>query len=305
MASISKTAADVIILGGRPAGLSAALALSRVLRTSILFDSEEYRNAPAAEMHTIIGFDGVPPAQFRATARREIKHYAKTTFVKHKVSKVEWMPNGFMVDGKPEWTSRKLIIASGSSDIIPEVPGAPESSLGKAHLSLRVLPRSRSRRQSGALWGAPTPHNLPFFSITSNLTLLLHGAAVPEPLQSVYDHFTENNNPVIAPRVSHIKERNNGAGGVTVHFEDGQLPSADKQAAPFAAQLGLELDERNNIVVTAPFNATSVPGVFASGDSATMMKSVGQAMMMGVLNAGGAVYELMNEDLGRVQVCTE
>jgi thioredoxin reductase len=158
-------------------------------------------------------------------------------------------------------------------------------------------------------------HNLPFFSITSNLTLLLHGAAVPEPLQSVYGHFTENNNPVIAPRVSHIEERNNGAGGVTVHFDDGQLPSAEfdfivmhppsKQAAPFAAQLGLELDERNDIVVAAPFNATSVPGVFASGDSATMMKSVGQAMMMGVLNAGGAVYELMNEDLGRVQVCTE
>jgi thioredoxin reductase len=58
-------------------------------------------------------------------------------------------------------------------------------------------------------------------------------------------------------------------------------------------------------MVTDPFNATSVPGVFASGDSATMMKSVGQAMMMGVLNAGGAVYELMNEDLGRIQVCTE
>lgn len=149
--------------------------------------------------------------------------------------------------------------------------------------------------------------NIPFFAVTSQLTLLLNGAPVPEALQPVYDNFTGNENPVISPAVSQIEERS-GTPGVIVRFKDGQPPAEfdfivmgtpSKQAAPFAEQLGLELDERNDIVVKGPFGATSAPGVFASGDSATMMKSVTQAMVTGSLNAVGAVFDLVNEDLGR------
>ena len=65
-----------------------------------------------------------------------------------------------------------------------------------------------------------------------------------------------------------------------------------EQAAPFAEQPGLEVDD---IVVKGISNATGAPG-----DSATCMKSAGQTMLMGAYNAGDAVFELVNQDLGRV-----
>ena len=49
---------DVAIVGGGPGGLAASMSLSRVARTSILFDSQDYRNAKTRYMHDILGQDG-------------------------------------------------------------------------------------------------------------------------------------------------------------------------------------------------------------------------------------------------------
>lgn len=49
---------DAIIVGGGPAGLSAASGLARVRRNVLLIDSGDYRNAPTRHMHDVIGFDG-------------------------------------------------------------------------------------------------------------------------------------------------------------------------------------------------------------------------------------------------------
>lgn len=55
---ILNTDYDVIVIGGGPAGLSAVSALCRVGRRVIMFDSQEYRNAPTRNMHDVIGNDG-------------------------------------------------------------------------------------------------------------------------------------------------------------------------------------------------------------------------------------------------------
>lgn len=71
-----------------------------------------------------------------------------------------------------------------------------------------------------------------------------------------------------------------------------------EQAAPFAAQLGLETTDMNGgeaIVTYGPMNMTSVNGVFAAGDAASGMRAVVQAMQMGVLAGTGMVGQLQKE----------
>jgi flavin-dependent dehydrogenase len=54
---------DVVVIGGGPAGLQAALTLARVHREVLMVDSGAYRNDPAAQMHNVITHDGTPPAE--------------------------------------------------------------------------------------------------------------------------------------------------------------------------------------------------------------------------------------------------
>jgi thioredoxin reductase len=66
---------DVVVVGGGPAGLSAAVALTRSRRTVLVVDSGEPRNAPAAQVHNYLGREGIPPGDLLAAGRAELAGY--------------------------------------------------------------------------------------------------------------------------------------------------------------------------------------------------------------------------------------
>ena len=66
---------DVLILGGGPAGLQAALTLGRAQRKALVLDAGPPRNARAVEVHNFLTRDGTPPATLRALAREELARY--------------------------------------------------------------------------------------------------------------------------------------------------------------------------------------------------------------------------------------
>src|ERR1700759_5364927 len=66
---------DVIVIGGGPAGLSGAVALGRSLRSVLVIDSGEPRNAPAEGIHNYLTRDGASPASFLAAGREEGRRY--------------------------------------------------------------------------------------------------------------------------------------------------------------------------------------------------------------------------------------
>src|SRR3954464_13750915 len=66
---------DVAVVGGGPAGLSAALVLGRARRRVVVIDAGRPRNAPAAHMQGFLSPDGMAPGELLARGRAEIAAY--------------------------------------------------------------------------------------------------------------------------------------------------------------------------------------------------------------------------------------
>ncbi|KAL3490614.1 hypothetical protein BJX62DRAFT_137110 [Aspergillus germanicus] len=124
---------DVVIVGGGPAGLAASMSLSRVARTSLLYDSQEYRNEQTRYMHDVLGQDGQVPLKFRSAVRQQIEeHYPSYSFWatrKTKVIAIVPLAKGFRVydDKGGVVTSKRVILATGITDVLPNKQGFAEA----------------------------------------------------------------------------------------------------------------------------------------------------------------------------------
>jgi thioredoxin reductase len=115
---------DVIVVGGGAAGLSAALVLGRARRRVAVIDSGKPRNAPAAHMHGYLSRDGMSPAALLERGREEAGGYG-VEFASDAVVSVE---AGFSVQlaGGDTIEARRLLIATGATDVLPEISGVNE-----------------------------------------------------------------------------------------------------------------------------------------------------------------------------------
>lgn len=117
---------DVIIIGAGAAGLAAAQMLGRARRKVLVLDSGEPRNAPAAHMHGIVGFDGLPPQDFHARGRAEAEAYG-IGFRHATVTSVTYGGPGLVLDTSAgSFETRALLLASGLHDRLAPVPGLQE-----------------------------------------------------------------------------------------------------------------------------------------------------------------------------------
>jgi thioredoxin reductase len=117
---------DAIIIGAGPAGLQAAMALSRVRRPHLIISiPNSYRNVAAAEMHTFLTRDGTPPLEFVKLAREQLNGYGFAKYVDGKVVSTQRVGNDFEVkleDGA-KYNGRKVIIATGAKDVFLPIEG--------------------------------------------------------------------------------------------------------------------------------------------------------------------------------------
>jgi thioredoxin reductase len=118
---------DVAVIGGGAAGLSAAVALGRSRRTVIVLDDGTPRNAPADGVHNFLTRDGMPPAELLAVGRDEAEAYGGQ-IVRASATEARRAHGGFAVttSGGEVIHARRLVVATGLTDDLPDVPGVRE-----------------------------------------------------------------------------------------------------------------------------------------------------------------------------------
>ena len=119
---------DVLIIGGGPAGLSAALALGRARRRVLVIDGAPRRNAAATHVYNFLTRDGTPPAELRAIARAQLAAYPTVEVRDVAVTAIAGALGGFratLADGGAV-DARRVLLATGMIDQPLPLPGFRE-----------------------------------------------------------------------------------------------------------------------------------------------------------------------------------
>jgi thioredoxin reductase len=116
---------DTIIVGGGPAGLSAALALGRCRRRVLVCDAGLPRNRHSNHLHAYLTRDGMAPAEFLRTAREQLKRYDTIRIVDDEVVDARRADDLFDVTltRSDSAQARTLLLATGVIDHVPPIEG--------------------------------------------------------------------------------------------------------------------------------------------------------------------------------------
>jgi thioredoxin reductase len=294
---------DVVVIGGGPAGLSAALVLSRARRSVAVVDAGHPRNAPASHMHGFLSRDGLPPQDLVSIGQQEVQTYGGEIVPGTVVEIVRAAGSGFEIRlaSGSVLLSRRVLVTTGLHDVLPEIPGVRER-WGRDLLHCPYCHGYEVRDQAlGVLGGTPEAiehahlirqwsSDVVFFPNTTTLTSDQRELLVARAIQVADGPVT---------RLVVEDDRLTG-----VEMADGRVI---RRAAVFIRPsfapntrllggLGCELDDTGWVVADAT-GRTSVPGVWVAGNASNARAQVITAAGEGSSAAIALNADLVDEDV--------
>ena len=297
---------DVVIVGGGPAGLSAALILGRARRRVLVCDNGHPRNEASHAMHGYLTRDGIPPREFLQIARQELTPYDTVEVRDVTVTGAECVDGRFVVrlaTGE-DVHSRKLLIATGVRDNVPALEGI-DTLYGRSVFHCPYCDGWEVRDQPIAIYGRGERGyglSLELTAWSRDLVLVTDGPCeLDDPQRARLARLG------IAVREERV-QRLEGEDGILrrIVFDGGEaidrramfFTTGQHQQSELAVGLGCEFNDKGT-VRTGKYESTHLAGLFVCGDASRAVQWVIVAASEGAEAAFAINTDLIKEDLAK------
>ena len=295
---------DVIIVGGSYAGLSAAMALGRSLRSVLIIDSSKPCNRQTPHSHNFITQDGRTPKEISDKAKAQVLEYPTVKFSNDLVVSVTKDSNIFdiVTQKSQRLKARKILFATGVRDVLPNLKGFAQCwgisvlhcpychGYEVAHKNLGIIANGESAFELCRL----------IQNWSDKLTLFTNGEShlTAEQLSLI----KKLNIQVVEKEVGELKHNNGTLKNIV--FRNGTKTPIDaifssvpfEQHCKIPIDLGCATSEQGYLEVDM-FQKTNIEGVFCAGDNTTFLRAVPIAIAAGTKAGASINMELINEEL--------
>ena len=272
---------DVVVVGGGPAGLSAALELGRARKRVLLCDSGPRRNAAAQHIQNFVTRDGVPPEEFRQIGRKQLTRYANVDARDVRVESISGARGAFRVRLTSEVIeARRILLCTGMIDEMPAIDGFREL-WGRA---IFQCPYCHGWELQDRRWGylplAADASHVPAFALqlrgwSRDVVLFTGGTVVvPEEMRATLDSAGIRLESAGVARLIAREDRLDSvelANGTRVPCEV-LFAHPPQRQVEVVRRLGVALDGDGYVRIDNMTRETAIPGIYAAGDLTTRLQ---------------------------------
>jgi thioredoxin reductase len=294
---------DVVIVGAGPAGLSAALMLGRCRRRVLVCDTGRPRNAASRAMHGYLTRDGIAPLEFLRIARAELRRYETIEIRDVEVTEAECRDSRFHVTlaGGEQHHARKLLIATGVVDNLPDLPGFHEL-YGVSVFHCPYCDGWEVRDRALAIYGRGARGAGLSLELTAWSRDLVLCTDVPAEIpQEDRARLARNGIGIREERIARLDgdgrlERIVFADGTAIDRDALFFTTGQTQQSFLAHSLGCAINEKGT-VRTGKYESTHLAGLYVAGDASRAVQWVIVAAAEGAEAAFAINTDLLKEDL--------
>ena len=302
-------AVDAVVIGGGPAGLSAALNLGRARASVVVVDAGRPRNAATLRSHGFLTRDGIPPIELRKLAHAELTAYPAVRVLDRAV--VTALARTESTDGArffvtlggrgagsmPQVAARSIVVATGLRESLPEITGI-RSFYGMSLFSCAACDAWELQGHPLALIGE-TPDLRERARLiarwTDRLTVFTNGADVisaADEAELVAGGVVTERQPIVELAGDRgALEAVVLADGTRVAVSGGFVRPTWEPALDFLVGIDVDRDE-TGYLRTDRSGRTSVPGLYSAGDAAS-----GPQQLIVAAGQGARVAAVLVQDL--------